>query len=295
MEAWIKEFLNYLTVERGLSPNTIYSYGEDLRKFDAYMKENGVKDINQVKKNDITGFMLSMKDKGLSSNSISRTLVAVKVFYRFMVRERLVKVDIASMLDSPKIIRTLPEVLTPEEIDRMLGIPDLRNWMGVRDKAALEILYATGLRVSELSGLLVNNVNLDIGFLKCSGKGGKERIVPLGKVAQAAICKYLDTVRPKLAKGKNDPHLFLSKLGKKMSRVSFWKVIKKYASLAGIKRDITPHTMRHSFATHLLERGADLRSVQEMLGHANISTTQLYTHVNKERLKGFHKKYHPRG
>jgi len=295
MNEWIKEFLDYLTVERGLSKNTISSYGEDLKKFSVYLEAKKIKDIDRVKRRDITNFMLALKDRGLSSNSVSRALVAIKVFYKFLLRERLIKVDIAGVLESPKLIRSLPEVLNMDEVEKLLGSPDGRDWRGMRDKAALEVLYATGLRVSELSGLLVNNVNLEIGFIKCQGKGGKERIVPLGKTACKFLKKYMENVRPKLLKEHNDNHVFISRLSKGISRQSFWKMIKVYTKRAGIKKDIKPHSLRHSFATHLLERGADLRSVQEMLGHANISTTQLYTHINRERLKGIHRKYHPRG
>jgi integrase/recombinase XerD len=292
MQEFIDQFLDYIVVEKGLSHNTVLSYGEDLKKFSLYFKD---KSIEKIKRRDITDFMMFLKDSGLSSNTISRTIVAVKVFFRFLVAERILKKNVADVVDSPKLIRHLPEVLSSTEVEALLKAPDGRDWIGVRDKAVLEVLYATGLRISELSGLIVINVNLDIGFVKCSGKGGKERIVPLGKTAKEYVQKYLDRVRPKLAKKTNDEHVFLSRLGKRISRQSYWKAIKKYASLAGIKKDIKPHTLRHCFATHLLEHGADLRSVQEMLGHASISTTQLYTHINKERLKGIHKKFHPRG
>lgn len=296
MQNWIKEFLDYLSVERGLSKNTILAYGEDLNKFSGYLASHNIKDLDSVKRSDITKFMLGLKDSGLSSNSISRNLAAIKVFYKFLTREGLIKTDIAGLLESPKIIRTLPEVLTLGEVDSFLKAVSGRGWISTRDKAVLEVMYATGLRVSEMVELLMNNVNLGMGFVKCAGKGGKERIVPLGREAAGCVKKYLEKTRPGLAKSRADErHLFLSKLGKKISRQSFWKMIKKYARLAGIKRKIKPHTLRHSFATHLLERGADLRSVQEMLGHADISTTQLYTHINRERLKGIHKKFHPRG
>jgi integrase/recombinase XerD len=211
------------------------------------------------------------------------------------VQERLAKEDIPGVLESPKLIRPLPNVLGAQEVDRLLAAPDLRDWMGIRDKAALELMYATGMRVSELAELSMEGLNLDVGFIKCRGKGDKERIVPIGKTAKEAIERYLEKVRPGLQKNASrDSHLFLSRLGKKISRVSFWKMIKKNAKIARIKKEITPHTLRHSFATHLLERGADLRVVQEMLGHADISTTQIYTHINKERLKSIHRQFHPR-
>ncbi len=295
MRKWINEFLDYLSVERGLSKNTILGYGRDLKKFADYLESKNIKDLDTVKRSDITKFMLQLKDAGLSSNSISRNIVAIKVFYKFLVREGLLKVDIAGVMESPKLVRPLPEVLTLREVDNLLSIPSGRDWMSIRDKAALEVMYATGLRVSEIVELLTNNVNLEMGFLKCVGKGGKERIVPLGKKAAGSVRRYLEKVRHRLVKKRTDAHLFLSRLGRKISRQTFWRMIGKYARLAKILKKIKPHTLRHSFATHLLERGADLRSVQEMLGHANISTTQLYTHISRERLKGIHRKYHPRG
>jgi integrase/recombinase XerD len=240
-------------------------------------------------------YLLKLKEGGISSNSISRALVAIKMFYKFLVQERLAKDDVPGVMESPKLIRPLPNVLGMAEVDKLLAAPDTRDWMGVRDKAALELMYATGMRVSELVELSMDGLNLDVGFIKCRGKGDKERIVPIGKAAKEAIERYSSKIRPKLQKkGSSDQHLFLSRLGKKISRVSFWKMIKRNAKLARIKKDITPHTLRHSFATHLLERGADLRVVQEMLGHADISTTQIYTHINKERLKSIHRQFHPR-
>lgn len=294
MKTLIDEFLNYLTVERGLSRNTISSYGTDLTHFAAYMETKGVTDIEKVKRQDITNYMLSLKDNGISSNSISRGLVAIKMLYRFLVQERFIKDDVAGVLESPRLVRPLPNVLGMTEVDKLLAAPDIRDWLGMRDKAALELMYATGMRVSEIVELTMDGLNLDVGFIKCKGKGGKERIVPIGKTAREAILRYVEKVRPRLSKKGSDPHLFLSRLGRKISRISFWKMIKTNTRRARIKKDIAPHTLRHSFATHLLERGADLRVVQEMLGHADISTTQIYTHINKERLKSIHKQFHPR-
>ena len=295
MKHLLEEFLNYISIERGLSKNTISAYKTDLSHFAEHLVSKGIEDADKVKRQDITDYMLGLKDKGISSNSISRALVAIKMFYRFLVQERLAKEDIPGVLESPKLIRPLPNVLGAQEVDRLLAAPDLRDWMGIRDKAALELMYATGMRVSELAELSMEGLNLDVGFIKCRGKGDKERIVPIGKTAKEAIERYLEKVRPGLQKNASrDSHLFLSRLGKKISRVSFWKMIKKNAKIARIKKEITPHTLRHSFATHLLERGADLRVVQEMLGHADISTTQIYTHINKERLKSIHRQFHPR-
>lgn len=291
----IEEFLNYLTVERGLSNNTILAYGRDLNKYTGYLKKQGIDSIEKVRRSNINDFMMSQKDNGLSSNSISRNLVAIKVFHRFLLQERQIKDDITSVLGSPKLWKHLPEALLISEVEELLSKPDVRKWQGIRDRAALELMYATGVRVSEIVNLKFTDLNLDVGFLKCIGKGNKERIIPLGKKAQDAIKVYLEKVRPSLLKkDKTCPTLFLSRLGRRISRQSFWKLIKKYTRLAGIKKTITPHTLRHSFATHLLEGGADLRVVQEMLGHANIATTQIYTHINKERLKAIHQKYHPR-
>jgi integrase/recombinase XerD len=294
MEHLLEEFLNYLTVERGLSKNTIAAYKNDLEHFIARMESMGAKDLNRIKRQDITSYMLYLKDKGIGSNSISRALVAIKMLYRFLVQEHLVKEDVSGVIESPKLIRGLPDVLSTDEVDKLLSGPDLRDPVGIRDKAALELMYASGMRVSEVVELTKDGVNLDVGFLKCRGKGDKERVVPIGKKAKEAVTRYLEKVRPGLLKGKEDPHMFISRLGKKVSRQTFWKMIKRYAKQARIKKDITPHTLRHSFATHLLEHGADLRVVQEMLGHADIATTQLYTHIDKTRLKSIHKQFHPR-
>ena len=295
MKALVEEFINYLSIERGLSDNTISAYSSDLRHFTEYLTTIGIDNPDSVKRQDIMDYLMKRKGQKISSNSISRCLVAIKMFYKFLVQEHLAKDDIAGVLESPKLVRPLPNVIGMQEIDKLLAAPDLRDWMGLRDKAALELMYATGMRVSELVELAMDGLNLDMGYIKCRGKGDKERIVPIGKKAKEAIERYVEKVRPTLQKeGFQDAHLFLSRLGKKVSRMSFWKMIKKNAKLARIKKDVTPHTLRHSFATHLLERGADLRVVQELLGHSDISTTQIYTHINKERLKLIHKQFHPR-
>jgi len=294
MQELIESFLNYLSVERGLAKNTIFSYKEDLNFYFGFLKAGAKGSLSETSKNDIINFMLSQKDKGLAANSIARRLAAIKMFYRFLVRERILKTDPTSLIDSPKLWKKIPDALSFNEVEAILNQPNLRKTQGIRDKAILETLYATGMRVSEAVNLKVNGVNLDIGFLRCIGKGNKERVVPLGKKAIASIKKYLEGSRRKFLKNKESEFLFISRLGKKISRQSFWKLVKRYAKVAGIKKPIRPHILRHSFATHLLERGADLRSVQEMLGHANISTTQIYTHINKDRLKTIHKMYHPR-
>ncbi|MDP3791176.1 MAG: site-specific tyrosine recombinase XerD [Candidatus Omnitrophota bacterium] len=294
MKELLSEFINYLSVERGLSKNTIASYRTDLASFSGYFDSKGLNSIENIKRDNITNYLLHLKDKGLSGNSVSRALVAIKMFYKFLAQEHFIKDNVAGVLESPKLIRPLPNVLNISEVERLLAAPDLRDWMGIRDKAALELMYATGMRVSEMVDLPTSTINLEMGFIKCRGKGDKERMVPIGSQAKNSISRYLEKVRPSLLKDKTDNHLFLSRLGKRVSRQSFWKMMKKYAKKAKIKKEIAPHTLRHSFATHLLERGADLRVVQEMLGHSDIATTQIYTHINKERLKSIHKQFHPR-
>lgn len=276
-----------------MSHNTILSYTKDLEKFSSYIKKRGM-DVSVVKREDISGFLMTLKDKGLSPTTIARNLAALKTFWKFLVSEQIVKENIAAVVETPRTWKKIPDVLNREEVETLLNAPPPRGWQGVRDRAILELMYAAGLRVSEVKDLKKNNVNLESGFVKCSGKGGKERIVPLGKYAEKAIAKYLGSSREKLAKKTQDDHLFLSKLGRGLSRQSIWKMIQKYAAKSGIKKHVTPHTLRHSFATHLLEGGAELRGVQEMLGHADISTTQIYTHINKDKLKKVHKEFHPR-
>ena len=294
MDKNIEQFLDYLSLERGLAKNTLVSYSRDLNKFAAYLEKRHIRSLSNVKKSDISDFMLSQRDSGLSPNSIARGLAAMKVFFRFLAREGVLKSDIASVIETPKLWKHLPESLSVEEVEKLLNAPNLKEWIGIRNRACLELMYATGLRVSEMINLNIRDVNLDLGVVRCIGKGSKERIVPLGKMAKTAIKRYTDKVRPKLIKSSSENGLFITRLGRKMSRQMLWKIIKGYAKKARIDKDIKPHTLRHSFATHLLERGADLRIVQEMLGHSNISTTQIYTHINKERLKSIHKKFHPR-
>jgi integrase/recombinase XerD len=294
MEELIDTFLNYLLVERGLANNTILSYRRDLAKFTSYLKKNGIDSFSKVDRGHISNFMFSQKEKGLSASSIARNLVAIKVFYRFLLRERILKEDPTSVLETPKLWKRLPEVMNLDEVETLITSPDLRKEQGIRDRAILEMMYATGMRVSELINLKLEDINLEIGFVRCVGKGRKERIIPLGRKAREALERYLNRVRPKLLKEKTSSYIFLSRLGKKISRQGLWKIIMRYVRIAKIKRKIKPHTLRHSFATHLLERGADLRSVQEMLGHADISTTQIYTHIRKDRLKSIHSKFHPR-
>ncbi len=294
MKEFIEIFLNYLSVERGLAHNTILSYKEDLNAYMDFLAKKNIDALVRVIRNDITNFMLDQKDKGLAANSIARRLAAIKSFHRFLFRERILQADPTGLIESPKLWKKIPDALSLSEVELLLRQPNLRQSQGRRDKAILETLYATGMRVSEAVNLRVDSVNLDVGFLRCIGKGNKERVIPLGRKAIVSIQRYLEVCRPRLLKQRECEFLFVSRLGKKISRQSLWKLIKKYGKDARIKKTIKVHTLRHSFATHLLERGADLRSVQEMLGHANISTTQIYTHINKDRLKAIHKMFHPR-
>lgn len=289
----LKLFLDHVSVERGLSLNTLVAYRRDLEKYFRYLEKKHLS-LEGMGREDFRSLMRETKEGGLSARSISRCLATLRSFHRFLTSEGYVKEDPTALLESPKFWRKLPEALSVEEVEKLLEIPSGRNWMALRDKALLETLYATGLRVTESATLKLEDIHLDVGFLRCFGKGGKERIVPLGKQAVHSLRRYLQQGRPRLLRNKDRDFLFLSRLGKRLSRQSLWKIIQKSAREAHIQKRITPHTLRHSFASHLLERGADLRVVQEMLGHSDISTTQIYTHVDRGRLKAIHEKYHPR-
>ncbi|MCM8799223.1 MAG: site-specific tyrosine recombinase XerD [Candidatus Omnitrophica bacterium] len=295
MDELIELFLNYLVVERGFSSNTVDSYRRDLLNFKEYLSKHKISSFVDIKRDSISDFMQEQKEKGLSSNSIARRVAAIKSFYKFLTREKIISSNPTELLQSPKLWKKIPSTLTVEEIEVLISQPDLRNKVGIRDRAILDTMYATGMRVSEVVNLKLEDVNLDVGFLRCVGKGNKERIIPLGKYACASIRRYLQNSRTALLGKKNSELLFVSRFGAKISRQSLWKIIKKYARKAGIKKPVKPHIIRHSFASHLLERGADLRSVQEMLGHTDISTTQIYTHIDRDRLKTIHKMFHPRG
>lgn len=294
MKELIDSFLDYLSVERALTKNTIIAYRQDLNIYLDFIIKRGIGALSKVTKNDIVEFMLSQKGSKVSPISISRRLAAIRMFHRFLCRERVLKSDPTALIESPKLWKKVPDTLSLNEVEALISQPKVRDHQGARDKAILETLYATGMRVSESTELKTNNLNLDIGFLRCTGKGNKERIIPLGKKAIHSINRYLEFSRPHFLKQKSSEHLFIGRCGSKLSRQSVWKLIKRYALEAKIKKPVKVHTLRHSFATHLLERGADLRSVQEMLGHSNISTTQIYTHIDKERLKSVHKMFHPR-
>ena len=295
MEQILSQFLNYLIVEKGLSKNTLMAYSHDLTRFLDHLRQKGIQDILKVGKFDVRSFLLTLKKQRFSTRTIVRYLVAIRTFFRFMIQEGILEVNPVEELESPKMAKTLPKILTLKEVDQLLEQPNSQIPLGVRDRAMLEMLYATGMRVSELVQLRMNQVNLEGGYVLVYGKGSKERIVPLGSEVMKWVDLYLKTARIKLAKGGESPFLFITRSGKGMSRQRFWRMIKVYGQRAGIRKRITPHLIRHSFASHLLERGADLRSVQMMLGHVDISTTQIYTHVTGERLKKIHQRYHPRG
>ena len=293
-EKYLKLFLDHLSIERGLSSNTLVAYERDIRSYLRGLERRSVP-FEKARQEDVLSLMMSAKEGGRSARSIVRWLVALRTFYRFLVGEQVIQEDPTRLLESPKLWRHLPEVLSQEEVERLLESVKGRDWLSLRDRAFLETLYATGMRVSELASLKVGDLNLDVGFLRCMGKGGKERIVPLGRKAIDAQKRYLKGVRPRLLKkNQTENALFLSRLGRPISRQMLWRILRQLAKRAHIKKSISPHTLRHSFATHLLERGVDLRMVQEMLGHADVSTTQLYTHVDRSRLKKVHEQYHPR-
>jgi len=294
MEGYVNEFINYLAVERGLAQNTLESYGRDLRQFHMYLQNSKMEILKDSNRNTILGYLNNLQSKGRAVSTISRNLAAIKSFYQYLVRERYLDKDPAANLESPKLEKKLPKILSIAEVEELLKQPNIVLPTGLRDKAMLELLYATGIRVSELISLNISDVNLDMGYIKCYGKGSKERIVPLGSIAAKCVQDYISKGRPKLVRTYEEAALFVNHHGNRLTRQGFWKIIKKYAQEANITKEITPHTLRHSFATHLLENGADLRSVQEMLGHADISTTQIYTHVTKNRLKEVYDKTHPR-
>lgn len=295
MKDEIDDFLHYNLVERGLAENTLSAYKQDLIAYSTYLVDRlNKRSWNMVKREDLLNFISHLSEEGKSPSTITRIISTLRNFHQFLIREARVTHDATLHLETPKKSRRLPRTLSTEQIDRLLNISETDN-LSVRNKAMLELMYATGMRVTELVDLKLENINLTMGFVQSIGKGNKERIIPLGELAQEAVEAYLLTARPALVKkNQGESHLFVNHHGRKLSRQGFWKVLKGIAFKAGIKQEISPHMLRHSFATHLLENGADLRAVQEMLGHVDISTTQIYTHVTKVRMKDIYDKYHPR-
>ena len=294
MDYLVDSYLHYLVVEKGLSRNTIESYGRDLRVFLDFVEGRGIRSFRQVTRGDVLAFLKELQGRGLSVRSVSRALISLRGLFRFLLLEGHLEEDPVEEMEVPRPPRSLPHVLSLQEVERILEAPDPGTPLGVRDRAMLELLYATGMRVSELAGLAPEGVDIQVGFVRVKGKGDKERVIPIGEVARERLDIYLREGRPRLLKGRESPYLFVNRQGRGLSRQGIWKLIKRYALQAGVLTAITPHTLRHSFATHLLERGADLRFVQVMLGHADIGTTQIYTHLNQEYLRKIYQQYHPR-
>ncbi len=294
MEAAIRSFLSYLRVEKALSQNTIDAYRRDLEKFSEFATERGLGKAPQVKRADVVDFLASLYLRKLDARSVARHLVSLRQFFRFLLSEELIPEDPVVTVESPKFRQSLPQFLSVEEVDRLLAQPDVSSALGLRDKAMIELLYSAGLRVSELCSLAVDDLHVDAGSLRCIGKGNKERLVPVGKRALAVLQLYIKKARPEIVGEHTSKYLFIIRKGNKLDRIAFWKNLALYGRKAGLRKALTPHMLRHSFATHLLDRGADLRSVQMMLGHSDISTTQIYTHVVEERLKQVYKAHHPR-
>jgi integrase/recombinase XerD len=293
VEAQVRTFLSYLRVEKGLSDNTIQAYRRDMAKFAVFAGERKV-GVMELRREHVVDFLGTLYRRNLDSRSVARHLVTIRHFFRFLLLEGAIESDPAANIESPKFRQSLPEFLSVDEVDRLLRQPDKNDVVGIRDRAMIELMYSTGLRVSELCGLRVSDLQMEPGCLRCIGKGNKERLVPVGKRALEAVQTYLRDARQALARGVASPYLFLNQKGHKLNRIAFWKILGEYGRKAGLRKSLTPHMLRHSFATHLLDRGADLRSVQMMLGHSDISTTQIYTHVVEERLKQVYKAHHPR-
>ena len=291
MKTLITEFSDYLRIEKRYSPHTVSGYCRDLARFSNFSRD---RKVDSLKTGDIREFLIFLREQGLSRASIARCLSSIKSFFKYLCLDKQLENNPAEILNTPKSYRNLPNVLSSEDIDNLLNCPDKMSLLGLRDKAMLEILYATGLRVSELVNLKVGELDLEVGCIRTMGKGSKERIIPIGSMAKKAVNEYILKSRPVLLKGQNAKEIFITKRGACMTRQGFWKLLKKYASRANIRGSVSPHILRHAFATHLLERGADLRSVQQMLGHSDISTTQIYTHILRERLLEIHQQFHPR-
>jgi integrase/recombinase XerD len=287
------DYLDHLRVERGLSPNTLTAYGQDLARLLAWKGRDG-RDLLELQQADLAAFMASLRQGGLAARSVARCVHALKGLYRFAVREGRLEADPMENLRAPRAFRALPRYLSGAQVEALLKAPDTRTPLGLRDRAILETMYATGLRASEVIGLRPNDVDLSVGIVTAFGKGRKERLVPLGREAQSWIRRYLEKVRPRLARGRRADVLFLSNRAARLTHMGLWTIVRRHAVRAGVDRILTPHVLRHSFASHLLERGADLRALQAMLGHADISTTQIYTHITRERLRSIYDQFHPR-
>ncbi len=295
LDIFVDQYINYLVFEKGLSKKTIESYSSDLSRYLEFLKQKGIKNITDADTPLILKHLIALRESGLGSRSCARHLITLRGFYRFLTQEKILEFDPARLVDLPKSGLKLPDVLSVSEVNLLLNIPNTKKPLGKRNTAMLELLYAAGLRVSELVNLKFLDVNLEACFVRVLGKGSKERIVPFGVHAKNKIDDYIINARPLLLKDRISQFLFVARAGKPMTRQGFWKLLKQYTKQAGITKKITPHSLRHSFASHLLEGGADLRTVQVMLGHVDISSTQIYTHVARDHLRQIHEKYHPRG
>jgi len=297
MAASISAFINYVRVERGLSQNTLHAYESDIEKFGEFLEKGRVQPTD-VQRDTIVDYLAGLYRQGLDSRSVARHLVTIRNFFRFLLIDGLIAKDPTVNLESPKVRKSLPTYLSMDEVERLLNLPDTRTPLGMRDKAILDLLYSCGLRVSELTHVNLGDIDFRSGIIRCVGKGDKERLIPVGKKALDSVEKYVRDGRPRLLKAKKKPsftnHVFINRQGTPLGRVGAWKILTAYGRALGLRKKLTPHKLRHSFATHLLERGADLRSVQLMLGHADIATTQIYTHVLEDRLKNVYKLHHPR-
>jgi len=294
MQKQLQEYSNYLAVEKGLAKNTLESYRRDLNKFIKFMQKRKINDPGEIDRESLSIFIGELKKNGSATATISRCIASIRSFFNFLLQEGIIESNPALELESPRIEKKLPRILTTEEVDKLLCQPKPSDHNGLRDRAMLELLYASGIRVSELVSLNITDFDPIVGYLRCRGKGMKERIVPIGSIAINYVNDYLDKSRAKLLKENGDPALFVNQHGCRMTRQGFWKILKKYVRKSSISGDVTPHTLRHSFATHLLENGADLRSVQEMLGHSDISTTQIYTQITRRKIREVYDKTHPR-
>ncbi len=293
MEALVQKFVNFLERDKRLSMNTLQSYRRDIEQYFTYLQEINLQNISNSNKTTVIAYLLYLQKKGRATSTISRNLASIRSFYQYISKNKLIDHDPTAELESPKVEKKLPQILSPEEVELLLEQPQCVDLKGYRDKAMLELLYATGIRVSELIQLDLQDLNLDIAYIKCN-KGTKERMIPIGSMAISALKEYLNKSRPLLIQSVDETALFVNINGSRLTRQGFWKIIKQYKNQAQISKDITPHTLRHSFAAHLLENGADLRSIQEMLGHSDISSTQIYAQIAKNRIKEIYKKTHPR-
>jgi integrase/recombinase XerD len=291
----IDEYLNFLAVEKGVSRLTMEAYGHDLNRFVKLAQSRGIEKVTDITPDEIISYLEQVKKGGLNARSVNRGLAAVRGFFKFLLREKIIDKNPVANIGLAKVWARLPDTLSKEEMNLLIAQPGMNGSTAVRDTAMMELMYATGIRVSEIITLTMNSINWQVGYLVVMGKGGKERIVPIGRSAYNFLSEYVNQVRLKFLKGQKTNTLFLNRSGNGLTRQGFWKIVKRYALQAGLNKKVHPHTFRHSFASHLLEGGADLRSVQIMLGHADIATTQIYTHITRERLKSIHKRYHPRG